>query len=98
VAISKLLIDVEDDCDDHDSAATDASLCLSISMISNTPPSLRQYPELSADGFLQHESRNDEQQQEIDLTEEELRQLYDQEEIERFLRLFSTVCRFIQNH
>jgi hypothetical protein len=62
-------------------------------MLSNTPPSLRQYPKrsFSVDAFTQSESRQDRQQQESDLSEEEQRQLYDQEEIERFLRLFSDV-------
>jgi len=57
-------------------------------MIPNTPSSSQQY--LPSD--VQPESKKVEQQEETYLSEEELRQLYDQEEIERFLRLFSAVC------
>jgi hypothetical protein len=68
-------------------------------MISDTPFPSRQYPErsFSVDAFVQSESKQEEQQQDSDLSEEELRELYDQEEIERFLRLFSAVCRFSLN-
>ena len=65
-------------------------------MMLNSPPSSQQYPELSfpSDSSLKTGSKQEEQQQESasDLSEEELRELYDQEEIERFLRLFSAVC------
>ena len=61
----------------------------------NYRPLSQQYPErsFSSDTLLETESKQEQQQESAsDLSEEELRELYDLEEIERFLRLFSAVC------
>jgi hypothetical protein len=56
------------------------------------------YRSLSLDAYLQSETDLSEPLDEDDLTEEQLRVLYEDEEIDRFLTLFSAVRRNCLTH
>ena len=78
---------------------------LSVPNVSSPPPLPRRKltppPIFSADDRSQTDASlllsNQENAEENGLTEKQLRELYDNEEIDRFLTLFSDVCNFLSH-